>query len=67
MFLHFLHLVIARFVDHANIRLILQLISGIFKRSQKLTQYTNDTAILTSLVFPAGQVIPVIFALNLND
>ena len=47
-------------------RLISQLINGISRVLQKLLKYFNGTAVLTSFVFPAAGVLPVILTLYLN-
>ena len=48
-------------------RLISQLIKGISKILQIILKYFNDTTTLTSFVFPAAGVFPVILILNSND
>ena len=48
-------------------RLTSQLIKGISKVLQKLLKYFSGTAILTSFVFPTGEVLLVILILYLND
>ena len=48
-------------------RLISQLINDISRILQKLLKYINSTAVLTSFVFPAAGVFPVILILYLND
>ena len=53
--------------DQVEMRLISQFINGISGLLQKLVKYFNDTAILTSFVFPATVVFPVILILYLND
>ena len=48
-------------------RLISQLINGVSRVLQKLLKYFNGTAILTSFVLSAAEVLPVILILYLND
>ena len=48
-------------------RFIWQLINGISRVLQKLLKYFNGTAISTYFELPSSGVLPVIFALNLND
>ena len=60
-------LVIMQFADQVRIKLISHLIKGISRVLQKLLKYLNGTAISTSSVLTSTGVLPVIFALNLND
>ena len=47
-------------VDQVNSRLISQLIEGSSRVPQKLLNYCNGTAILTSFILPAAGGFPVI-------
>ena len=60
-------LVIMQFAGQVRIKLISHLIKGISRVLQKLLKYLNGTAISTSSVLTSTGVLPVIFALNLND
>ena len=62
-----IELVIMQFADQVRIKLISHLIKGISRVLQKLLKYLNGTAISTSSVLTSTGVLPVIFALNLND
>ena len=48
-------------------RLISKFIKGISRVLQKLLNYFNGIAVLTSLVLPSAAVLSVILTLNLND
>ena len=53
--------------DQVRIKLISQLIKGISRVLQKLLKYFSGTALLTSFVLAASDVLYANFALNLND
>ena len=60
-------LVIMQFPDQVRIKLISNLIKDISRVLPKLLKYFNGTPISTSSVLTSTGVLPVIFALNLND
>ena len=60
-------LVMTQVYDYVKKKLISQLINGISTILQKLLNYFNGTAILTSFVLPSAGIHPVIFILDLND
>ena len=60
-------LVIMQFPDQVRIKLISHLIKDISRVLPKLLKYFNGTPISTSSVLTSAGVLPVIFALNLND
>ena len=55
-----------QFANSVSIRFSSEL-QDISRVLQKLLKYFNDTAISTSFVLPTTWVVPVIFALILND
>ena len=58
---------ITQFSGQVKMRLIWQLIKRILKLIQKLLNYFNGTAILTSLVLPAAAFCLIILILTLSD
>ena len=56
-----------QFSYHFNESSILQLINGISKDLQKLLKYFNGIAIFTPFFLPLFSVLPIRFALYLNE